>query len=168
MRNAQISAKESVVYWINGFTSELMLAPDTRMKPFVGWMRIECQTAADIEQFSRRMAMQEYNKFRGMKVEEHLRSQKKREALKANCKLRLAQGCVSPEDERLTRQTLQSLERKDQLLYRIIADEPDLSRGCLVIEKQENAIGLAQYGSKKRGLADNEISGAAKIAETTR
>lgn len=162
--NAQIADSQAVVYWVS-CAGELMLAPDTRMKPFVGWRRFECKTAAEIEQFSRRMAVQQYQKFRSMKVEEHLRSQRKRDELKANCRLRLASGCISAEDERLTRQTLQSLEKKDKLLYRLIYDEPDLSRGHLVIEEFEE--GQIPSTGKRRGLADADVNVMGQLAETT-
>lgn len=144
-----------------------MLAPDTRLKPFIGWRRFECKTKGEIEQFSRRMALQQYNKFKGMRVEEHLRSQRKRDELKANCRLRLASGCISAEDERMTRQTLQSLERKDSLLYKLLTDEPDLTRGSLVIEQMdESAINQKSTG-KQRGLADSEVNIASQLAEAT-
>ncbi len=144
-----------------------MVAPDTRMKPFRGWSRIECKTIADIEQFSRRMAAQEYQKFRGMKVEEHMRSQAFRDRLKANCRLRLASGCISAADEEMTKKTLQNLERKDEVFYRMLVTEPDLSRSSLVIERKEDLIGPAQYSGKRRGLADDEVNLVGKLAEAT-
>jgi hypothetical protein len=153
------------VYWQHGLTGELMVAPDTRMQPFPGYRRVQCETVAEVEQFSRRMAMQEYNKFRGMKVEEHMRSREKRERLKANCKLRLSKGCVSAEDERLTRQTLQSLEDKDRTFYRLIANEPDLTRASLVIERQEESTSAVSCLNKRRGLQDNEVNQIGKLVE---
>ena len=165
--NGQISSKEATVYWEHGLSKELMVAPDSRMKPFRGWMRIECRTVAETEQFSRRMAAQEYNKFRGMKVEEHMRSQEFRDRMKANCKLRLASGCISAEDDAMTRRTLQNLERKDEMFYRMLTNEPDLSRASLVIERHEEST-IKTFGSKKRrGLADDELNHAGKLAEST-
>ena len=143
-----------------------MLAPDTKMKPFRGWRRFECKTTSEIGQFSRAMAKQQYEKFRGMKIEEHLRSQRKRNEIKANCRLRLASGCISAEDERLTRQTLQSLERKDNLLYKLITDQPDLSRGSLVIEQMDESQINQKSTGKQRGLADSEVNIASQLAET--
>lgn len=162
----QISSTQATVYWQHP-SGELMAAPDSRMAPFRGWMRIECKTVAETEQFSRRMAAQEYNKFRNMKVDEHMRSQAFRDRMKANCKLRLASGCISPEDEAMTRRTLQNLERKDETFYRMLTNEPDLSRASLVIERQEDVIGNAQYSRKRRGLADDELNIAGKLAEST-
>lgn len=144
-----------------------MLAPDTRMKPFRGWQRIECKTVSEIEQFSRRMANQEFSKMRSMRVEEHMRSQATRDKLKANCRLRLASGCVSTADEIMTRRTLQSLERKDEAFFSMLASEPNLSRCSLVIEREEAKIGMAQYGGKLQGLADHEVNAAGRLAETT-
>ena len=163
--NGQISSTQATVYWQHP-SGELMVAPDCRMEPFRGWMRIECKTVAETEQFSRRMAAQEYQKFKVMKVEEHMRSQAFRDRMKANCKLRLAAGCISPEDEAMTRRTLQNLERKDETFYRMLP-EPDLSRASLVIERQEDVIGNAQYSRKRRGLADDELNHAGKLAEST-
>lgn len=163
----QISTEQCVVYWEYPPSKELMLAPDTRMKPFRGWMRVECKTISEIEQFSRRMAAQEYKKMRSQNVESHMRSQKYREQLKANCKLRLASGCISPEDEAMTRRTLQNLERKDEAFYKMIVSEPDLSRSSLVIERQEDVIGNAKYSQKRRGLADDEVNLVGKLAEQT-
>lgn len=160
-RNAQIS--NGTVYWQH-WTGELMVAPDTRMKPFNGWTRHECKTIAEVEQFSRRMAQQEYQKFKSMRVEEHMRSQKKREQIKANCRLRLAQGCISAEDERLTRETLASLERKDHALYALIADQVNLDKACLTIEKQEESTSLVSVLNKRRGLADDEVNAANRMA----
>lgn len=165
-RNAQISDKEAVCYWVAP-SGELMLAPDTRMKPFRGWRRYECKTVAEIEQFSRCMAKQQYDKFKNMKVEEHLRSQRRRDEIKANCRLRLASGCISAEDERLTRQTLQSLQRKDHLLYRLITDQPDLTRGSLVIEQFEESTIRQLSTGKRRGLADDEVNAVSQLAEAT-
>lgn len=163
-RNAQIS--NGTVYWMS-VTGELMVAPDSRMRPLRGWTRHECKTVAEVEQFSRRMAQQEYQKFKTMRVEEHIRSQAKRDQLKANCRLRLAQGCISQEDERLTRATLESLERKDQALYALIADQVNLDKACLTIEKQESPTGMAQYSGKRRGLSDGEVNAVAQLAEMT-
>jgi hypothetical protein len=144
-----------------------MLAPDTKMKPFRGWMRVECKTVSEIEQFSRRMAAQEYTKMRSLKVEEHMRSQTMRDKLKVNCRLRLASGCISPADELMTRNTLKSLERKDEAFYAMLAAEPNLSRSSLVIERQEAPIGFAEFSGKRRGLADSEVNTISKLAETT-
>lgn len=163
MRNAQIADSQAVVYWCAA-SGELMLAPDTRMRPFVGWRRFECKTTAEIEQFSRRMAAQQFQKFRSMKVEEHLRSQRKRDELKANCRLRLASGCISAEDERMTRQTLESCEKKDRMLYQLLYAEPDLSRGSLVIEQFEEEKILST--GKRRGLADEDVNVMGQLAET--
>ena len=163
-RNAQIS--QAVVYWVN-VTGELMLAPDSLMKPFQGWQKQEAKTSGEIEAFSRRFAAQEFNKFRGMKIEEHLRSKAKREELRANCMLRLARGCISSVDEQITRQTLKSLEIKDQMLYKLLTDEPDLSRGCLMIEKYEEPKVKSLTASKRRGLADDEVNLIGALAETT-
>lgn len=144
-----------------------MMAPDTRMRPFRGWQRVECKTASEIEQFSRRMATQEYGKMRSMRIEEHMRSQATRDKLKANCRLRLASGCISAMDEAMTRRTLQNLERKDEMFYSMLASEPDLSRCSLVIERKENPIGLAEFSGKKRGLLDSEVNHASTLAEST-
>jgi|SRR5208337_2142972 len=153
------------VYWEHNLSGQLMVAPDSRMKPFPGWRRVQCETISEVEQFSRRMAAQEYAKFRNMKVEEHMRSASARERLRSNCKLRLAQGCISAEDERLTRQTLASLDDKDRLLYRIIADEPDLTRASLIIEQQEESTSAVSCLNKKRGLQDNEVNQIGKLVE---
>lgn len=164
MRTAQIA--DPVVYWVNA-TNELMLAPDTRMKPFRGWRRVECKTVSEIEQFSRRMALQQYKKMRNESCEEHLRHMKRREQIKANCRLRLASGCISAEDERLTRQTLTSLERKDQIFLKMIASEPDLSKASLVIEQCEEGKIKQMSNGKRRGLADEDINQVAQLAEMT-
>jgi hypothetical protein len=166
MRNAQIGEQEVVVYWRN-LEGDIMLAPDTRMKPFRGWFRFECKTAAEIESFSRIFAAQEHNKFKKLKIEEHLRSMAQREKLKANCRLRLAKGCISPTDELATRLTLESLEKKDERLYRFLTEQPDLSRGCLMIEKYDSAKVASFTQSKQRGLRDDEVNVIAKLAETT-
>jgi hypothetical protein len=161
-----IREQESVVYWAN-LAGELMIV-DTKMKPFIGWMRFEAKTAAEVESFSRRFAKQEFDKFRSLKVEEHLRSKAKREKLRANCLLRLAKGCVSPIDEQITRQTLKSLEIKDNLLYKLLTDEPDLSRGCLMIEKYDAEKVDSISSGKRRGLADDEVNVIASLAEATK
>lgn len=135
-----------------------MVAPDSRMRPFPGWSVIECKTVAEVEQYSRQLAMQEYRKMRDLTVDAHLRGQKRRDQIKANCKLRLASGCISAEDERLTKQTLQSLEMKDTLLYKMIADEPDLTRCSLVIEQREESTSPLAGIEKRRGLADHEVN----------
>ena len=162
-----IGSKEALVYWVN-LAGELMLAPDTRMRPFIGWNRVECTTVGEIEQFSRRMAQQEFQRFKSLKVEEHLRASKRREELKANCKLRLAKGCISAADEHATKMTLKNLERKDAMLYKLLTEEPDLTRGCLTIEKEEAKIGPAAWQGKRKGLADGELGLVAALAGSTR
>lgn len=162
----QISEQEMVVYWSN-LEGELMLAPDTRMRPFKGWFRWECKTVTEIEDFSRRFAAQEHNKFKSMKIEEHLRSKVKREAIAANCRLRLAQGCISPTDELATRLTLESLERKDRALYALLTEEPDLSGGSLMIEKYDAEKVRSMTAGKRRGLQDSDIDTIAALAGQT-
>lgn len=159
----QIAENESVVYWVAA-SGQMMIAPDSRMRPFPGMQRVECRTVGEIESFSRRYAQQEYSKFRHMKVEEHLRSSKRREQLKANCKLRLASGCISEQDELMTRKTLQSLERKDDLLLDMLFKEPDLSRACLEIERHEDGVIRANHGKKRRGLGDDDVNLIASLA----
>lgn len=161
-----ISDSQATAWFVNA-SGEIMVAPDNRMPAFRGWRRVLTKTVAETEQMSRRMAAQQYDRMRSLRVDEHLRHQKKRDAIKANCRLRLAAGCISKEDERLTRQTLASLERKDELFYRLIANEPDLSRTSLVIEQKEAPIGNAAYSGKRRGLADMEVNEMAQLAEAT-
>lgn len=163
----QISEKEMVVYWVRP-SGEMMMAPDTRMAPFLGWRRVECKTVSEIENFSRRFAAQEFTKFRNMKIEEHVRAQKRLNDIENNCKLRLAKGCISANDEALTRRTLQGIDRKRTTLYNLIANEPDLTRSCLNIEKYD-AGKLAQMSEgKRRGLADSEVDGMAQLIEGVR
>ncbi len=163
----QISEKESVVYWVD-ITGQLMLAPDTKMKPFIGWHRVECRTPSEIENFSRRMAKQEFEKFRSLKVEEHLRYREKREQIKSNCRIRLARGCISQADEYATRMTLKNLELKDELLYKMLAHEPDLSRASLEIEKYDAATIKARSQGKYQGLRDEEVNQVAHLVEGVR
>jgi|SRR6185369_210967 len=162
-----IRDSESVVYWCN-MAGEIMLAPATNMPPFQGWMRFEAKTVSEIEQISRRLARQEFERYRSQRVEEHLRSLARRERLRDNCKLRLAKGCISPADEAATRRTLESLDAKDKLLYQLIATEPDLSRASLVIERKEAPIGAAAWQGKRRGLADSEVGMMAQLAMETK
>jgi hypothetical protein len=138
------------------------------MKPFVGWHRVECRTVAEIENFSRRMAAQEFACFRALKVEEHLRYRDKREQIKSNCRLRLAKGCISVADEQATRMTLRNLELKDELLYKMLASEPDLSRASLEIEKFDATAIRTRSAGKRRGLADSEVDSVAKMVEGVR
>ena len=157
-----ISDSQATVWWVHA-SGEIMLSPDSRMKPFRGWRAIQTKTVAETEQMSRRMAKQQYDKMRSLRVDEHLRHQKRRDQIKANCR---ASGCISQEDERLTRMTLASLERKDQLFYQLIANEPDLTRTSLVIEQKEAPIGNAAFAGKRRGLADMEVNEMAQLAES--
>lgn len=162
-RNAQIA--NGTVFWQH-WTGKLMVAPDSRMNPLKGWNRIECKTTSEVESYSRQMARQEYQKFKSLKVEEHLRGQKRREELKANCRLRLAKGCISAEDERLTRETLRSLERKDDLLYQIIREEPDYACAHLLVEETEESTSPSAILNKKRGLQDEDINFIGKLSES--
>lgn len=158
----QVSEKEAVVYWVD-MAGQLMMAPDTRMKPFIGWHRVECRTTAEIENFSRRMAKQEFERFRSMKVEEHIRYREKREQIKNNCRIRLAKGCISQADEYATRMTLKNLELKDELLYKLLATEPDLSRASLEIEKYDAATIKSSSQGKHPGLRDEEVNSVAQL-----
>ena len=159
-----IREQERTVFWANRYTGDLMLAPDIRLKPFVGWERIECMTVAETETMSRRMAKQEFGRFRSLKVEEHLRYKAKRDQLRANCELRLAKGCISAADEFATRRTLKNLDLKDELLYKLLANEPDLSRASLAIEKYEAGT-IKGNTQKRRGLADEEVNAANRLVE---
>ena len=163
----QIGEKEAVVYWVDA-TGQLMLAPDINMRPFRGWHRVECRTVSEIENFSRRMARQEWERFRSMKVEEHLRYRDKRQEIISNCKLRLAKGCISAADEFATRNTLRNLELKDELLYKLLATEPDLSRASLEIEKFDAETIRHRGNGKRAGLADHEINPIHQLTEGVR
>lgn len=163
----QIREKERTVFWRH-LSGELMMAPDTRMKPFLNWTRIECQTAKETEFYSRKLAQQEFEKFRSLKVEEHLRYKEKREKIAANCRLRLAKGCISAADEFATRNTLRNLELKDELLYKLLSTEPDLSRASLQIERYDAETIRARSNGKRQGLADGEINTVAKMIEGMR
>lgn len=167
MAKGIICEKERTVFWRNRANGDLMLAPDTKLKPFIGWDRIECMTVAETETMSRKMAAQEFARFRSLKVEEHLRYKAKRDQLRANCELRLAKGCISQADEYATRKTLQNLDLKDKLLYKLLADEPDLSRASLEIEKYEAGT-IKGNSQKRRGLADDEINAANALVEGVR
>ncbi len=152
----QIREKEMTVFWRH-LSGDLMLAPATNLQPFVNWTRIECRTTRETEFYSRKLAAQEFYKFRSMKVEEHLRYREKRDQIKANCRLRLAKGCISEADELATRMTLKSQELKDELLYKLLSSEPDLSRASLKIE-QFDAPALKAQSDKRRGLSDDEVN----------
>jgi hypothetical protein len=142
-----IATKERPTYWLNPRTNQVMMAPHTQMPPFKGWLRHECRTAGEIQALSRRLSKQEEDKYRKLKVEEHLREKKHLDRIKANCKLRLAKGCISPHDEEVTRHTLKSVERKEETLYRILTE--NLMTGHLEIEKKEQPLGMAAYAGKK-------------------
>jgi hypothetical protein len=158
-RNAQLS--EKTVFWRHA-SGELMLAIDPKIRPKFPWYRIECLTAQETERYSREMARQEFNKFKHMKVEEHLRSRAKRQERIANCKLRLASGCISALDEQITRNTLKSFELKEELFYKFLTEEPDLTRASLMIERYE----APQLKSmKKTGLRDEEVDMVNKLVQ---
>lgn len=53
------------------------------------------------------------------------------------------------------------------MLYKLLTDEPDLSRGCLMIEKYEEPKVKSLTASKRRGLADDEVNLIGALAETT-
>ena len=161
-----IRDQQAVVYWCHP-SGELMMAPDTRMAPFRGWRRVECKTVPEIEQFSRRMAAQQFQRMRNTQAEEHMRHRPQMDRIKANCRLRLAKGCISAEDERLTRRTLANMERREEMFYKLLFTEPDLTKAHLTIEAEESPTGMAEFSGKRRGLADSEVLPMAKLAETT-
>lgn len=130
---------------------ELMIAPHTKMHPFPGWMRHEVKTVREIEALSRQLERQEVQKLRSMKVDEHLRSQRKRDDMRASARIRIAQH-FSEADVEMNRQILKSLERKDDALIRVLTDDSSLLTGSLEIEKHEQPIGLAQYMQKSTEL----------------
>ncbi len=163
----QISEKECTVFWRH-LGGELMLAPDTKMQPFRNWTRIECRTVQETEFYSRKLAAQEFAKFRSLKVEEHIRYKEKREQLRSNCLLRLAKGCISEADEYATRMTLRNVEAKDELLYKLLAHEPDLSRASLEIEKYDAATIKQRRNGKIAGLQDSDINSVAQLVEGVR
>jgi hypothetical protein len=119
------------------------------MKPLPLYERIECSTPSSIDKMSKKMAEQEENKMRGLQVEERLRSLPRWQEIANNCKLRLAQGCVSGADEMLTKSTLASVERKMALLEKLLIGELNLTEGALEIERTEAKVGIAQFGGKR-------------------
>lgn len=163
----QIRESEATVYWID-MGGMLMIAPDSRMNAWPGWTRIVCRNAQETEFYSRKLAMQEFNRFRGMKVEEHLRYKEERDKRIANCKLRLAKGCISAADELATRNTLRSFELKNELLYKLLTSEPDLSRASLEIEKYDAETIRSRSNGKRQGLSDGEINTVAEMMEGVR
>ena len=163
----QIREKEMTVFWRH-LGGDLMIAPDlSRLQPFLNWTRIECRTVKETEFYSRQLARQEFAKFRSLKVEEHLRYKEKRDQIKSNCRLRLAKGCISEAYEFATRMTLKSQELKDELLYKLLASEPDLSKASLEIEKYDAAT-LRAKTQKHRGLRDDEVNPVNKMLEGVR
>lgn len=158
---------EAVVYWVD-VGGTLMLAPDVKMAPFPGWRRVECKTTSEIENFSRRMAKQEWQKFRSMKVEEHIRYREHRERLRTNCLLRLAKGCISAADEFATKMTLKNLNAKDEALYKLLSSEPDLSRASLEIEKFDAETIRQRRNGKRPGLKDEDVNAVAQLIEGVR
>ena len=63
--------------------------------------------------------------------------------------------------------TIRNLDAKDNALYRLLADEPDLSRASLNIEKYESGT-IKAMTQKRRGLADDEINPANALIEGVR
>ena len=111
----QIGQKDATVFWMNF----QMLAPDTKMPAPLNWLRIECRTVQETEFYSRKLAMQEFEKYRSMKVEEHIRYKAKRDQMRTACTLRLAQGCISEADEIRCRHYPALVRiKKDELLYK--------------------------------------------------
>lgn len=139
---------EPVVFWIRE-DGHLMLAPHTLMVPFPGYQKVECSSVREIEKWSRRMAQQEENNLRGLKVEEMMRSLPRWEQIITNCKLRLAHGCISNADEAVTKHTLASMERKKAKLIEIMMGNTSVAESSLAIENKEAPIGMAEYQQKK-------------------
>lgn len=139
---------EATVFWVR-MDGDIMLAPHTAMKPFLGYQKVECSTIADIERMSKKMAEQEEAKLKGLKIQEMIRALPKWEQIISNCKLRLAQGCISSADEAVTRHTLASMEQKRVKLIEIMTGNVTLSESCLEIERTEKPTGMAEFANKK-------------------
>lgn len=155
------------IFWENHRTGEVMLAPATNVRPFRGWVRKECQTVAETEQFSRRLARLEFNKYKMMRVEEHLRSAERRRQLIANCRLRLASGCISAADEEATRRILKNQLKKEELFYQFLAEKPDYARGHLAIEAMDDSAIRQKADGKRRGVDMGEMDSVSKLLEAT-
>jgi hypothetical protein len=139
---------EPVVWWLRA-DGEIMPAPHSQMQPFPGYERIETNTLSSISRMSKLMAAQEEKKMRELKVSEQLRALPKWEQIIANCKLRLANGCISKADEAITKSTLASVERKMSLLVSLMSGQGVVGVGCLEIEKREAPTGAAEFQQKK-------------------
>lgn len=140
---------ETVVFWLRA-DGDLMLAPHTLVKPFPGYRKVECTTIAEISKWSKRMAEQEEGKLRKLKIEEMLRALPRLEQIAANCRLRRATGYISDRDRVVSEATLVSVERKRELLMKIMTGScASLSEGALEIEKTEAKIGMAASQAKK-------------------
>lgn len=168
MTTGQIRSSERTVFFVDRYSGDIMVAPDTKMKPFDGWTRVECSTVAETEAMSRRMAMQEFAKMRSMRVEEHLRTKARRDSIIANCRLRLAKGCVSEADEAANRLIISRLERADERLYKLLGSEPDLSRAHLAIEAYDAETIRANANGKYRGLKDDDVNIIGALTEGVR
>lgn len=142
---------EPVHFWLRS-DGELMLSPHTSMKPWPGYRLIEATNVREIEKWSKRMREQEEIKLRKMKIEEHLRALPEWERRIANCRLRLAQGCISTLDEAMTKHSLASFERKKDMLMNLMTGQGSLLEGCLEIEKTSSPIGMAEFQQKKTEL----------------
>jgi hypothetical protein len=144
---------ESVVYWVHA-NGELMLAPHTDLHPFPGYRREEASTLRDIERLSKALRLQEESKMRGMKIEEHLRAQKKWDDQEARIKLHRASGYKSENDKIVCERILKSIERRRQTLYQLLLGSPgEFLTGCFQQEKRESPTGFAQYNQKSKALA---------------
>jgi hypothetical protein len=140
---------EPVVFWLRS-DGDLMLAPHTLVTPFPGYSKIECTTTSEISKWSKRMAEQEEGKLRKLRIEEMIRALPRLEAIAANCRLRRANGYISDRDRAVSEATLASVERKRELLVKIMTgDCSPLSEGALEIEKKEAPTGMAEFQQKR-------------------
>lgn len=151
---ADIRQKETLVYYVNA-KGEIMMAPDSRISPktlnLQGWRQFEAVTAKEKETIAGRLAEQIWKQKKAMKIEQRMREQEQRNVIRANCKIRIAQG-FSPADIELNKAILIRMDQHDERFFKELAQEfdPTTRTSALECELKDAVVGMAAHPIGKR------------------
>lgn len=162
LQSRSTTADETLAYFVNRYTGEIRLSPDNCISDpaKLGWNPsewgyYEAKTAREKDSVSGRMAAQLYEKKKSMKVEQHMREQRKRNELRCSARLRLAQAPTKL-DAMCNQKIIQRIDADESQFFKDLAEEFSSAERTsgLEIEFRARPTGFwAERGDKQMGIA---------------
>lgn len=162
LQSRSVTQDETLAYFVNRYSGEIRLSPDNRISDpeKLGWNPTEwgfyeANTAREKDAVSGRMAAQLYEKKKSMKVEQHLREQRKRNELRASAQIRLAQAPTKL-DAMCNQSIIARIDADETQFFKDLAEEFSSAERTsgLEIEFRAKPTGFwAERGDKQMGIA---------------